>query len=181
MSRIGRAPITVPEGVEIEMREGHVVHVKGPKGELEQRVPERMIVDIRAGEVRVSRPTDAKDDRCKHGLTRTLVNNMVVGVTEQFRKRLEVNGVGYRAAKSGKTLTLTIGKSHPVTFSETDEIKVEVPTPNEIVVIGCDKQKVGEFAANIRKQRPVEPYKGKGIKYDYEHVRRKEGKTGSKK
>ena len=180
MSRIGKKPIEMPSGVEIKI-EGNIVTVKGPKGTLVQMIPSNMIVEIIDGVIYIKRPSDEKRDKAMHGLTRTLINNMVVGVTEQFRKVLEVNGVGYRAAKQGNKLNLTIGKSHPVSYTETEDVKIEVPDPNHIVVIGCDKQKVGAFAANIRKERPAEPYKGKGIKYEGEYIKRKEGKSGSKK
>ena len=179
MSRIGRAPITVPAGVEVKV-DGQHVAVKGPKGALEMNVAPTMKVEVEAGVIHVSRPNDAKENRSLHGLTRTLVNNMVVGVSEGFSKTLEVNGVGYRAAKEGKNLVLNVGYSHQVIMPETEDIQIEVPNPNQIIVKGIDKQKVGQFAAEVRGKRPPEPYKGKGIKYDYEVVRRKEGKTGAK-
>ena len=179
MSRIGRAPITVPAGVEVKV-DGQHVAVKGPKGALEMNVAPTMKVEVEAGVIHVSRPNDAKENRSLHGLTRTLVNNMVVGVSEGFSKTLEVNGVGYRAAKEGKNLVLNIGYSHQVIVPETEDIQIEVPNPNQIIIKGIDKQKVGQFAAEVRGKRPPEPYKGKGIKYDYEVVRRKEGKTGAK-
>ena len=164
MSRIGRAPITIPAGVEVKV-DGQHVAVKGPKGALEMNVAPTMKVEVEAGVIHVSRPNDAKENRSLHGLTRTLVNNMVVGVSEGFSKTLEVNGVGY---------------PHQVIMPETEDIQIEVPNPNQIIVKGIDKQKVGQFAAEVRGKRPPEPYKGKGIKYDYEVVRRKEGKTGAK-
>ena len=179
MSRIGRAPITVPAGVEVKV-DGQHVAVKGPKGALEMNVAPTMKVEVEAGVIHVSRPNDAKENRSLHGLTRTLVNNMVVGVSEGFSKTLEVNGVGYRAAKEGKNLVLNVGYSHQVIMPETEGIQIEVPNPNQIIVKGIDKQKVGQFAAEVRGKRPPEPYKGKGIKYDYEVIRRKEGKTGAK-
>lgn len=179
MSRIGRTPITVPAGVEVKV-DGQHVAVKGPKGALEMNVAPTMKVEVEAGVIHVSRPDDAKENRSLHGLTRTLVNNMVIGVSEGFSKTLEVNGVGYRAAKEGKNLVLNVGYSHQVIMPETEDIQIEVPNPNQIIVKGIDKQKVGQFAAEVRGKRPPEPYKGKGIKYDYEVVRRKEGKTGAK-
>ena len=179
MSRIGRAPITIPAGVEVKV-DGQHVAVKGPKGALEMNVAPTMKVEVEAGVIHVSRPNDAKENRSLHGLTRTLVNNMVVGVSEGFSKTLEVNGVGYRAAKEGKNLVLNVGYSHQVIMPETEDIQIEVPNPNQIIVKGIDKQKVGQFAAEVRGKRPPEPYKGKGIKYDHEVIRRKEGKTGAK-
>ena len=179
MSRIGRAPITVPAGVEVKV-DGQHVSVKGPKGALEMNVAPTMKVEVEAGVVHVTRPNDEKMNRSLHGLTRTLINNMVVGVSEGFSKTLEVNGVGYRAAKEGKNLVLNVGYSHQVIMPETEDIQIEVPDANHVTVKGIDKQKVGQFAAELRGKRPPEPYKGKGIKYDYEVVRRKEGKTGAK-
>ena len=179
MSRIGRAPITVPAGVEVKV-DGTLVSVKGPKGALEMNVAPTMKVEVEAGVVTVSRPNDEKMNRSLHGLTRTLVNNMIVGVSEGFTKTLEVNGVGYRAAKEGKNLVLNVGYSHQIVVPDTDDVQTEVPNPNQIIVKGIDKQKVGQFAAEVRGKRPPEPYKGKGIKYDYEVIRRKEGKTGAK-
>ena len=179
MSRIGRAPITVPAGVEVKVDGKHVA-VKGPKGALEMTVAPTMTVEVDAGIIHVTRPNDEKENRSLHGLTRTLVANMVKGVSEGFSKTLEVNGVGYRASKEGKNLVLNIGFSHPVVMPETEDIQIEVPNPNQIIIKGIDKQKVGQFAAEVRGKRPPEPYKGKGIKYDYEVVRRKEGKTGAK-
>jgi len=179
MSRIGRAPITVPAGVEVKV-DGTLVYVKGPKGALELNVAPTMKVEVEAGVVTVSRPNDEKMNRSLHGLTRTLVSNMIVGVSEGFTKTLEVNGVGYRAAKEGKNLVLNVGFSHQIIVPDTDDVQTEVPNPNQIIVKGIDKQKVGQFAAEVRGKRPPEPYKGKGIKYDYEVIRRKEGKTGAK-
>ena len=179
MSRIGRAPITVPAGVEVKV-DGQHVSVKGPKGALEMNVAPTMKVEVEAGVVHVTRPNDDKMNRSLHGLTRTLINNMVVGGSEGFSKTLEVNGVGYRASKEGKNLVLNVGYSHQVIMPETEDIQIDVPNPNQIIVKGIDKQKVGQFAAEVRGKRPPEPYKGKGIKYDYEVIRRKEGKTGAK-
>ena len=179
MSRIGRAPITVPAGVEVKVGGQHI-SVKGPKGALEMTAAPTMKVEVEAGVVHVTRPNDEKTNRSLHGLTRTLINNMVVGVSEGFSKTLEVNGVGYRAAKEGKNLVLNVGYSHQITIPETEDIQIEVPNANQIIIKGIDKQKVGQFAAEVRGKRPPEPYKGKGIKYDYEVIRRKEGKTGAK-
>ena len=179
MSRTGRAPITVPAGVEVKV-DGRHVSVKGPKGALEMTAAPAMKVEVEAGVVHVSRPNDEKTNRSLHGLTRTLINNMVVGVSEGFTKTLEINGVGYRASKEGKNLVLNVGYSHQIVMPETEDIQIEVPNPNQIIIKGIDKQKVGQFAAEVRSKRPPEPYKGKGIKYDYEVVRRKEGKTGAK-
>lgn len=180
MSRIGRAPITVPAGVEVNVNEHNHITVKGPKGSLERDLAPQMTLNIEAGVIHVTRPDDTKQNRSLHGLTRTLVDNMVVGVTNGFEKKLEINGVGYRAAKEGKNLVMNLGFSHQIIVSETDEIQIDVPDANHIVIKGIDKQKVGQFAAEVRSKRPPEPYKGKGIKYDYEIVRRKEGKTGAK-
>ncbi len=179
MSRIGRAPITVPAGVEVKV-DGQHVSVKGPKGALEMNVAPTMKVEVEAGVVHVTRPNDEKMNRSLHGLTRTLVDNLVIGVTNGFEKKLEINGVGYRASKEGKNLVMNLGFSHQVIVPETDDIQIEVPDANHIVIKGIDKQKVGQFAAEVRGKRPPEPYKGKGIKYDYEVIRRKEGKTGAK-
>ena len=180
MSRIGRMPITVPAGVTVNVAEGNVVTVKGPKGELTKALRPEMILKQEGSTITVERPSDDKLHRSLHGLTRTLLSNMVTGVTEGFKKELEVNGVGYRVAKEGKNLVMNLGFSHQVIVPETDEIKIDVPAPNKIIINGIDKQKVGQFAAEVREKRPPEPYKGKGIKYDYEHIRRKEGKTGAK-
>ncbi len=179
MSRIGRAPITVPAGVDVKI-EGNNVHVKGPKGELSLVIDPRMVVKFDAGVITVERPSDDKEMRSLHGLTRTLIHNMVVGVTEEFSKTLEINGVGYRAAKEGKNLVMNLGFSHQVTMPDTDDVYTEVPNPNQVIVKGVDKQKVGQFAADVRAKRPPEPYKGKGIKYVDEYIIRKEGKTGAK-
>jgi len=165
--------------VEVKV-DGQHVSVKGPKGALEMNVAPTMKVEVEAGVVHVTRPNDDKMNRSLHGLTRTLINNMVVGVSEGFSKTLEVNGVGYRASKEGKNLVLNVGYSHQVIMPETEDIQIDVPNPNQIIVKGIDKQKVGQFAAEVRGKRPPEPYKGKGIKYDHEVIRRKEGKTGAK-
>ena len=175
MSRIGRKPIAVPDGVTVEIRPGSVA-VRGPKGELSERVSPEMAVSQEDGRVVVTRPTDRGDHRALHGLTRTLVANMVTGVTQGFEKRLEIQGVGYRAALRGRDLEMQLGFSHPVTVKAPDDITFEVPQPTQIVVSGISKQRVGEIAAQIRKWRPPEPYKGKGIRYENEHVRRKVGK-----
>ena len=181
MSRIGRMPITVPAGVEVSVAAGNVVTVKGPKGTLTQKLHPDMVIEQNGSEITVKRPTDDKAHRRLHGLTRTLLHTMIVGVNEPYKKELEINGVGYRAAKEGKNLVLNIGYSHQVIVPEVDGITIEVPGPNKVVIIGCDKQKVGQFAAEVREKRPPEPYKGKGIKYVDEVIRRKVGKTGAKK
>ena len=180
MSRIGRAPITVPAGVEVKVTDGNHITVKGPKGTLERDLVPSITIEQEGNVLHVKRPNDSKENRSLHGLTRTLVDNMVVGVTSGFEKKLEINGVGYRAAKEGKNLVMNLGYSHQVIMPETEDIQIDVPDPNHIVIKGIDKQKVGQFAAEVRGKRPPEPYKGKGIKYDYEVVRRKEGKTGAK-
>ncbi len=179
MSRIGRAPIAVPAGVEVKI-DGHVITVKGPKGELTREIHPAITAELEAGQILVKRPNDEKLNRSLHGLTRSLIHNMVVGVTEGYKKELEINGVGYRASKEGKKLVLNVGYSHPVNVEEVEGITIEVPSQNSIVISGIDKQLVGQFAADVRKKRPPEPYKGKGIKYKDEVVRRKEGKTGAK-
>lgn len=180
MSRIGRAPITIPAGVEVKISEDNLVTVKGPKGTLEEKMASQMAISIGDGVLTVSRPDDEKENRALHGLTRTLINNMVVGVTEGYKKQLEISGVGFRAAKEGKKLVMNLGYSHPSVAEEIDGITIDVPTQTQIVISGIDKQKVGQFAADVRSLRPPEPYKGKGIRYADEVVRRKEGKTGSK-
>ena len=180
MSRIGRKEITVPAGVTVTIADNNVITVKGPKGTLERDLVPQMLIEIDGAVINVKRPDDAKENRSLHGLTRTLVDNMVVGVTSGFEKKLEINGVGYRAAKEGKNLVMNIGYSHQIVMSENEDIQIDVPDANHIVIKGIDKQKVGQFAAEVRGKRPPEPYKGKGIKYDYEVVRRKEGKTGAK-
>ena len=177
MSRIGNKPITIPAGVDVKV-EGNVVTVKGPKGTLTQALHKDIEITVEGTEVLVKRPTDGKEHRSLHGLTRTLVANMVTGVTEGFKKELDVNGVGYRVAKQGKDLVMNLGFSHQVIMSEVDGITIEVPNPNKIIISGPDKQQVGQFAAEVREKRPPEPYKGKGIKYVDEHIRRKEGKAG---
>ena len=181
MSRIGRMPITVPAGVTVNVAEGNVVTGKGPKGELTKALRPEMILKQEGSTITVERPSDDKLHRSLHGLTRTLLHNMIVGVTDGYKKELEVNGVGYRVAKEGKKLNMNIGFSHPVIVEEIDGITIDVPSPNKIVISGTDKQKVGQFAAEVRGKRPPEPYKGKGIKYTDEVIRRKEGKTGVKK
>lgn len=181
MSRIGRMPILVPAGVDVKIDEGNVVTVKGPKGTLTQDLCPTMTITREGDTITVSRPDDSKENRSLHGLTRTLLNNMVVGVTDGFQKKLEVNGVGYRVAKEGTKLVMNLGYSHQVFVEEHDGITIEVADQNHIVIHGADKQKVGQFAAEVREKRPPEPYKGKGIKYADEVIRRKEGKTGVKK
>jgi large subunit ribosomal protein L6 len=175
MSRIGRKPIAVPDGVTIEVKPG-LVAVKGPKGELSQAVSREMKVNTENGTLTVERPTDRGEHRALHGLTRSLIANMVEGVTNGYEKRLEIQGVGYRARLQGKALELSVGYSHPISISAPDGIEFEVPTPTQVIVRGIDKQLVGEIAARIRRTRPPEPYKGKGIRYEGEHVRRKVGK-----
>ncbi len=179
MSRIGRMPIEIPQGVDVKLDAGKIT-VKGPKGTLERQLHPEMQVAIEGNVINVTRPSEAKMHKSLHGLTRTLINNMVVGVTTGYSKTLEVNGVGYRAAKQGNKLVLTLGYSHPVEMEEVPGITVEVPNPNQIIISGADKQKVGQFAAVVREKRLPEPYKGKGIKYSDERIIRKEGKTGKK-
>lgn len=178
MSRIGIKPIGVPAGVEVNIGEGNVVSVKGPKGTLEKTFHKDMIIKLENGEIVVSRPTEDKLHKSLHGLTRTLIANMVDGVTNGYSKTLVIEGIGYRAAKQGKDLVMNLGFSHQVVVPETDSIKIEVPNANTIVVSGIDKQEVGQFACEIREKRPPEPYKGKGIRYENEHIIRKEGKAG---
>ena len=178
MSRIGIKPITVPAGVDVNIADGNVVSVKGPKGTITKTFHADMVIKQEGTEIVVSRPTENKIHKSLHGLTRTLIANMVEGVTNGFEKKLEINGVGYKAAKAGKTLTLNLGHSHPITFEEKDGITFDVPDPNTVIVKGADKQTVGQIAAQIREKRPPEPYLGKGVKYSYEHIRRKAGKTG---
>ena len=180
MSRIGRKPIAVPAGVDVKI-DGHTVTVKGPKGTLTQTFRPEIGIALQGSEIIVTRPNDEKIEKSMHGLTRTLIANMVHGVTEEFKKELEINGVGYRAAKQGKQLVLTLGFSHQVFFEDNADITIDVPAPNKIIVHGPDKQKVGQFAAEIREKRPPEPYKGKGIKYVDEVIIRKEGKAGKGK
>ncbi len=179
MSRIGLKPITIPAGVDVNVN-GTTVTVKGPNGTLSMDAHPNMTVSIEGSEVIVSRPNDDKENRSLHGLTRTLIHNMVVGVTEGFKKNLEVNGVGYRVQMQGNKLVMNLGFSHQVTMEAPQGIKVECPSANAIVISGADKQMVGQFAAQVREKRPPEPYKGKGIKYAEEHIRRKEGKAGKK-
>ena len=181
MSRIGRMPIAIPAGVTVEVAENNKVTVKGPKGTLERVLPAEMEIKLEGAEVVVSRPNDLKKMKSLHGLTRTLINNMVVGVTAGYEKKLEINGVGYRAAKSGKKLTLNLGYSHPVEMQDPEGIESVVDGQNIIIIKGIDKEKVGQYAAEIRDKRRPEPYKGKGIKYATETIRRKEGKTGKGK
>lgn len=181
MSRIGRMPITVPAGVTVNVAEGNVVTVKGPKGELTRALRPEMIIKQDGNTITVNRPSEDKLHKSLHGLTRTLLSNMVEGVNNEFVKELEVNGVGYRVAKEGKNLVMNLGFSHQVIVSEIEGISIEVPNPNKIIIRGCDKQAVGQFAAEVREKRPPEPYKGKGIKYSDEVIRRKVGKTGAKK
>jgi large subunit ribosomal protein L6 len=178
MSRIGRAPITIPAGVEVTLGEHNTVTVKGPKGTLTKTLHPAMTITKDGNVIHVARPNDEKENRSLHGLTRTLINNMVIGVSEGFKKELDVNGVGYRAAKEGNKLVMNLGFSHPVTVEESNGITIDVPNPNRVVINGADKQAVGQFAAEVRGKRPPEPYKGKGIKYADEVIRRKEGKTG---
>ena len=174
-------PITVPADVDVKIGEGNVVTVKGPKGELTQSLRPEMIITMENGHIHVARPSEDKLHRSLHGLTRSLINDMVVGVTKGFQKELEINGVGYRASKEGNKLVMNLGYSHLVTVEEIDGITIEVPAQNKVVIHGIDKQKVGQFAANVRAKRPPEPYKGKGIKYTTEVIRHKEGKAGGKK
>lgn len=181
MSRIGRAPIAVPTGVEVNVADNNVVTVKGAKGTLVQQFHPNMTITLADGVVTVTRPNDLKENRALHGLTRTLINNMIVGVTEGYKKTLDVNGVGYRVALEGGKLVMNLGFSHQVIMEAPEGITIEVPNQNQIVISGFDKQLVGQFAAKVREKRPPEPYKGKGIKYSDEVIRRKVGKTGAKK
>lgn len=180
MSRIGRKPIDVPSGVEVKL-DGHHITVKGPKGTLERDLHPDMAVTVEGNVINVTRPSETKQHKSLHGLTRTLISNMVVGVSEGFKKELEIQGVGYRCAKQGKDLVMNLGYSHQVIVPEIDGISIEVPAQNRIVISGPDKQKVGQFAAEVREKRPPEPYKGKGIRYLGEYVQRKEGKAGKGK
>ena len=180
MSRIGRMPIAVPAGVTVDIAENNKVTVKGPKGTLERVLPSEMKIENDGEEIKVSRPNDLKKMKSLHGLTRTLIQNMVIGVTEGYTKELEVNGVGYRVAKQGKKLVLSLGFSHPVEMEDPEGLEVTVDGQNKIIVKGIDKEKVGQYAAEIREKRKPEPYKGKGIKYADEVIRRKVGKTGKK-
>ena len=181
MSRIGRMPVTIPAGVEVSIAEPNVVTVKGPKGTLTQTMRPEMIIKVEGNVIHVGRPSEDKLHKSLHGLTRTLIHNMVIGVTEGFKKELDVNGVGYRAEKKGNQLVMRLGFSHEVFVDEIPGITIEVPAPNKIIIHGIDKQAVGQFAAEVRSKRPPEPYKGKGIKYTTEVIRRKVGKTGGKK
>ncbi len=178
MSRIGRKPITVPAGVEVKVDDANVVTVKGPKGTLTQAIHPNMTINVTANEITVTRPDDEKENRALHGLSRSLVANMVEGVVKGYEKKLEVNGVGYRVAKEGKKLVMNLGYSHTVVMTEENGVTFETPDQNTILVKGIDKQLVGQVAAQVREKRPPEPYKGKGIKYADEHIRRKAGKTG---
>ncbi|HEY8363215.1 MAG TPA: 50S ribosomal protein L6 [Tissierellaceae bacterium] len=178
MSRIGLKPIKIPSGVEVKVNDKNVVEIKGPKGQLSQQLNPDMKITIEDGVITVSRPSDLKKHRELHGLTRTLIQNMIIGVTQGYSKALEIEGTGYRAAKQGKKLVLTLGFSHPVELEDPEGIEVEVPQPNKIIVKGIDKQKVGNYAAKIRSLKKPEPYKGKGIRYEGEVIRRKVGKTG---
>ncbi len=175
---IGRKPITVPAGVDVTIADGNVVTVKGPKATLTKTLHSAMTIEKDGDTITVTRPSDNKDHRALHGLTRTLLDNMIVGVTSGYSKELEVNGVGYRAQKQGKQLVMNLGYSHQVIVDEIPGITIDVPGPNKVVISGADKQAVGQFAAEVRMKRPPEPYKGKGIKYVDEHIRRKEGKAG---
>ncbi|MBR5484969.1 MAG: 50S ribosomal protein L6 [Oscillospiraceae bacterium] len=180
MSRIGRAPIGIPAGVDVAVN-GNVITVKGPKGTMENTFHKDMTVAVENGQILVTRPSEQKKHKSLHGLTRTLISNMVEGVTNGFKKELEITGVGYRAAKQGNELVMNLGYSHQVIMPEIDGISIEVPGPNKIIISGIDKQKVGQFAAEVREKRPPEPYKGKGIKYVGEYIIRKEGKAGKGK
>jgi len=178
MSRIGRAPITVPAGVTVTVGENNLITVKGPKGTLTYTAAPSMTVKVDGAVITVSRPDDEAENRALHGLTRTLINNMVVGVSEGYQKKLEIVGVGYRVAKEGKKITLNLGHSHPIYFEENEKITFETPDSNTIIVKSFDKQVLGQVCAEIRSKRPPEPYHGKGVKYEGEHIRRKAGKTG---
>ena len=177
MSRIGKKPIEIPAGVDVTI-DGSTITVKGSKGTLTRTIHQKITAEKKDNEIIVSRPDDTNESKALHGLTRSLINNMVVGVNDSFKKELEINGIGYRAELAGKNLVLKVGYSHDVTMTPPEGITIEVPAPNKIVISGYDKQKVGQFAANVREVRPPEPYKGKGIKYAEEHIRRKEGKAG---
>ena len=180
MSRIGRTPIPVPAGVDISVSGANIVTVTGPKGTLKREINPNISISVDGGYMNVARLTDTPVNRSLHGLSRSLLSNMVVGVTDGFRKELEISGVGLRATKEGKRLVMNLGYSHQVVIEETESISIDVPAPNRVIISGIDKQEVGQFAADVRKKRPPEPYKGKGIRYANEVVRRKEGKTGAK-
>ena len=178
MSRIGRAPITVPAGVTVTVGEENLITVKGAKGTLTHKAPATITVTVDGAVVTVTRPNDEAENRALHGLTRTLINNMIIGVSQGYQKKLEIVGVGYRAAKEGKKLVLNLGHSHPIHIEQPAGLKIETPDANTIIVSGSDKQAVGQLAAVIRSKRPPEPYHGKGVKYSDEYIRRKAGKTG---
>ena len=180
MSRIGRAPITIPAGVEVKV-DGSTVTAKGPKGTLTKTMHSNMTIAMEGNVITVTRPNDNKENRSLHGLTRTLIANMVEGVANGYKKELEINGIGYRAEKKGNDLVMKIGYSHDVVMTEPEGVTVEVPSANKVIISGADKQVVGQFAAEVREKRPPEPYKGKGIKYVDEYIRRKEGKAGKGK
>jgi len=180
MSRIGKLPVEVPAGVTITLEDGNMMTVKGPKGTLSRKLSPDMNIAQEDGQLVITRPSDLKRFKAMHGLTRTLINNMVVGVTQGYTKRLEINGTGYRAAKAGSKLTLNLGYSHPVEMTDPDGVSSEVEGNNKIIITGIDKEKVGQYAADIRSKRAPEPYKGKGIKYETERIRRKAGKAGKK-
>ena len=180
MSRIGKLPVVIPAGVKINLAEGNLLTVEGPKGKLSRKLSPDMNIAQEDGQLTITRPNDLKRFKALHGLTRTLVNNMVVGVTQGFEKKLEINGTGYRAAKNGNTLNLTLGYSHPIDMIDPEGVTTAVEGNNKITVSGIDKEKVGQHAANIRSKREPEPYKGKGIKYENEYIRRKAGKAGKK-
>lgn len=181
MSRIGRLPVALPAGVEVKVSDSNLVTVKGPKGELQEQISKLIKIEINEGVLSVTRDTDTKDARSAHGLSRTLINNMVTGVTTGFEKKLQMVGVGYKAEKKGNVLVMNLGYSHPIEMVDPEGIQTEVTTPTEIIIRGISKAVVGNYAANVRKWRQPEPYKGKGIRYAGEIVRRKEGKTGAKK
>lgn len=180
MSRIGKQPVSIPKGVDVKLDDGNVITVKGPKGSITKELNREMIIKIEDDKITVSRPSDERTHRALHGLTRTLINNMVEGVTKGYEKALEVNGVGFRAQKQGEKLVLNVGYSHPIEIKEPKGITIDVPNPNRIVVKGIDKQAVGELAAKIRSERKPEVYHGKGVRYENEVVRLKEGRAGAK-
>ena len=180
MSRIGRLPIAIPSGVKIDLKEGNLITVEGPKGKLTRKLSPDMNIAQEDGQLKIARPNDLKRFKALHGLTRTLINNMVVGVTQGYEKKLEINGTGYRAAKNGNKLILTLGYSHPIEMTDPEGVTSTVEGTNKITISGIDKEKVGQYAANIRAKREPEPYKGKGIKYETERIRRKAGKAGKK-